>query len=235
MSSRIKRTDALVLGEAVRDLGDVYTASDGLSALIVARQCKPDLVLLDIEMRGMNGFAVCKALKADPELCDAAVIFVTSHAQTEYQLRALEYGGIDFKRKPLNLVLAKAHIKVHLALRVEAKRLANHDALTGLPNRALLQDRTEQALQGARRGQGRVAMLFLDLDNFKGINDSLDNAIEALGMEHLDSQAGQAVTISLGVAAMVPTNDAEPQTLIAEADDQLYQAKQAGRARVCFR
>ena len=73
------------------------------------------------------------------------------------------------------------------------------------------------------------------LDGAVQIAERMRVSIEALGMEHLDSQAGQTVTISLGVAAMVPTNDAEPQILIAEADDQLYQAKQAGRARVCFR
>ncbi|MFT6465536.1 EAL domain-containing protein [Halopseudomonas sp.] len=170
-------TDALVLSEMVRDLGDVFLASNGSAALVIAKQCRPDLVLLDIEMHGMNGFAVCKALKADPELCDAAVIFVTSHTQTANELRALEYGGIDFIRKPLQPALAKAYIKAHLALRMEAKRLANHDALTGLPNRTLLQDRTEHALQVAHRNQTRVAMLLLDLDNFKGIDNTLGAAI----------------------------------------------------------
>ena len=154
--------DAHALSEKVRDLGDVHLASDGLSALELARQCKPDLVLLDIEMSGMNGFAVCKAFKADPKLCDAAIIFVTSHVQTENELRALECGGIDFIRKPLNAPVARAHIKAHLALRKEAKKLANHDALTGLPNRSLLRDRTEQAIQNAHRSQRRVAMLLLD-------------------------------------------------------------------------
>jgi len=184
--------DARALHEAVRDLAEVHVANDGPSALALARQCRPDLVLLDIEMAGMSGFAVCKAFKADPKLCDAAIIFVTSHVQSENELRALEYGGIDFIHKPLNAPVARAHVKAHLALRHEAKKLANHDGLTGLPNRTLLQDRTEQALQKARRSEVRVAMLLLDLDNFKGINDSQGHSIGDELLKEVAARLSQA-------------------------------------------
>lgn len=170
-------TDVRMLSEAVRDLGNVQFSTDGQSAILAARRWGPDVVLLDIEMPGMNGFEVCKALKSDPKTCDAAVIFVTSHTQTENELRALDFGGIDFLQKPLNIPLARARIKAHLALRNEAKKLANHDALTGLPNRLLLQDRIERALQNARSNHGQVAMLLIHLDNLRAISDSFGQSI----------------------------------------------------------
>ena len=59
-------------------------------------------------------------------------------------------------------------------------------------------------------------------------------SLQALELEHLDSEIGEHVTISLGVASVVPDNNRVPQTLLAEADQQLYKAKQAGRAHVGY-
>lgn len=112
-----------ILREAIHDLGDVYFAADGESAIRLARSCQPDLMLLDIEMPGMDGYAVCQTLKSDPLLSQVAVIFVTAHSNDQEELQALSYGGVDFLSKPLNVPVARARIKTHLSLRQETRKL----------------------------------------------------------------------------------------------------------------
>ncbi len=113
-----------VLREAVRNLGEVYFATSGQSALELAQRCHPDVVLLDIEMQDMDGYQVCAKLKADPNLKEAAVIFVTSHTDVQFELQALAHGAVDFLHKPLNVPVARARIRTHVQLRNETTKLA---------------------------------------------------------------------------------------------------------------
>ncbi|MCT7656746.1 diguanylate cyclase [Oceanimonas sp. NS1] len=165
-------SDIQLLGDAAKGLGMLHFASNGVQALELARQVRPDVVLLDIEMSGMDGFQLCEALKSDASLANTAMIFVTAHHNTEHEVHALELGGVDFLTKPINVPVARARIRNHVRLQQMARALANQDALTGLPNRLLLQDRISQAIHKARRHNGRVALMTLDLDNFRKINDA---------------------------------------------------------------
>ena len=106
-----------VLCGAVQNMGELHFAMDGPSAPEIVRQFRPDVVLLDIEMPGMNGFEVCVAIKSAPPLADTSVIFVTSSERESHELQALHFGGVDFLQKPLNIPVARARIQAHLNLR----------------------------------------------------------------------------------------------------------------------
>jgi diguanylate cyclase (GGDEF)-like protein/PAS domain S-box-containing protein len=112
-----------IIREMVSGLGKVIFATSGLAAIEMVKRSPPDIVLLDIEMPGMDGFAVCKAIKCDPATKDIAIIFITVHDQDAQQIHALGVGGVDFLNKPLNVPIARARIEMHLALRLKNKQL----------------------------------------------------------------------------------------------------------------
>lgn len=140
-----------------------------------------DLILLDLQMPGKDGFQVMEGLK-EIEV-DGYVPILVITAQPGHKLRALTSGAKDFIAKPFDLVEVKTRIHNMLEIRLLYKKLedysraleslALHDALTGLPNRRLLMDRLSLAIAHARRNKGTMAVLYLDLDGFKQINDTL--------------------------------------------------------------
>lgn len=113
-----------LLNEAVNGLADVIFTTDGGDAVRLAAERRPDVILLDIEMPGTDGYAVCASLKANAATAHCSVIFVTSHASQMHELQSFELGGIDFIQKPLNIELTRARVKSHIALHTATKALA---------------------------------------------------------------------------------------------------------------
>lgn len=92
----------------------VFVALNGHEAIERAAAAKPQLILLDVMMPGLDGFATCRQLKADPALRDVPVIFMTARDETECIVEGLQLGAVDYVRKPVHPDELKARILVHL-------------------------------------------------------------------------------------------------------------------------
>ena len=104
-----------LLSNLLRDDINVIFATTGEDALIIAKSNKPDLVLLDIGMPGMDGYQVCRELKSDPETEKVPVIFITAKDTEHEEAYGLELGAVDYITKPFNSQIVKSKVKNHLA------------------------------------------------------------------------------------------------------------------------
>ncbi|HBA59495.1 MAG TPA: adenylate/guanylate cyclase domain-containing response regulator [Elusimicrobia bacterium] len=95
----------------------IRSALSGELALQAARNDPPDLVLLDINMPGMDGYEVCRRLKADPKLKDIPVIFLSSLDEMQDKVKAFNVGGVDYITKPYQLEEVQARVETHLTLK----------------------------------------------------------------------------------------------------------------------
>lgn len=104
----------------------VYTADNGEKAITMAEKIRPDMVLLDIMMPGKDGLEVCKALRANPNLKDAHVIFLTAKADEVDEIIGLEFGADDYVIKPFSPRKIVARVKA-LFRRVEVQKELTDD------------------------------------------------------------------------------------------------------------
>ena len=173
--------NALALEAILEPLGqDLVRASSGEQALKQILRRDFALILLDVEMPGLDGFKTARHIKSRERSRHIPIIFMTANDKEEEEaLRGYSVGAADYVLKPFHPDILRSKVSVFLdlhRLKSEADSLAHralHDSLTGLANRVLFVNRLEMALAGLARRSSQVAVLFLDLDGFKLVNDRL--------------------------------------------------------------
>ncbi|MBD2446234.1 hybrid sensor histidine kinase/response regulator [Nostoc sp. FACHB-152] len=111
-------TNLSILSQALKSAGfAVRVAEDGESAIELVRHKLPALILLDVQMPGIDGFETCQRLKADPLTQSIPIIFMTALADTENKLKGLSLGAVDYIPKPFEQAEVIARVRMHLQLK----------------------------------------------------------------------------------------------------------------------
>ncbi len=165
-----------LLGELLREEHEVIVATSGTEALRrTDSEIPPDLILLDVMMPEMDGWDVCRELKANPATRDIPIIFVTARDDVTDEAKGLAAGAVDYIAKPFSPEIVKARVRTHLTLKSQADRLANlsaMDDLTGLPNRRRFNQRLEEEWGRGARADDPLTVVMMDVDHFKQFNDN---------------------------------------------------------------
>ena len=160
----------------------VQTAKGGKEALERVQDSRPELILMDILMPGMNGFEICEHLKSEESTKDIPVIFVSSMTDIGSKIQGFKVGGVDYINKPFHHAEILVRVNTHITLlrlrnhleekNVELERLANTDYLTNLYNRRRFFHVAEEEFEEAVRSGNPISITLIDLDYFKQVNDT---------------------------------------------------------------
>jgi len=167
-------TNIQVLSEILQGEYDTFFATSGKEGLGIAKAEQPDLILLDIMMPVMDGFEVCRRLKADPATSNIPVIFVTAMRTAEDEAKGLELGAIDYITKPVTPIIVRMRVRNHMELKRSRDILADlslMDGLTGIANRRRFDDALNKEWRRAARSGRPLAIIMIDIDFFKNFND----------------------------------------------------------------
>ncbi len=210
-----------VLVEALRDQYELSVAIDGPTSLRIAASAnRPDLILLDVVMPGIDGYEVCKRLKANPDTADIPVIFVTAMNEVEDEAKGLELGAIDYISKPISPPIVCARIKNHLELKRHRdllQNLSSIDGLTGIANRRRFDETLEIEWKRCTRSHSSISLLMIDLDYFKKFNDNYGHVV---GDECLKKIAAALVASTHRIGDLVARYGGEEFCVVLPETDQ---------------
>jgi PleD family two-component response regulator len=141
-----------LLEEILRDGGySVRAFARGQLALEAAAQKPPDLIMLDVNMPGMNGYETCERFKADPRLSSIPIIFISAFSEVLDKVNAFQCGGVDYVTKPFHGAEVLARLETHLKLHRLQQELETHNAH--------LEELVYQRTSELAEAKGRLAIL----------------------------------------------------------------------------
>ncbi|TFW29326.1 diguanylate cyclase [Massilia horti] len=262
-----------------------FVATSAERALELAQRVRPDLILLDIVMPGMDGMEACRRLKADPNTAAIPIIFMSVRDEEDDIVAGFDLGAVDYMPKPLHMAEVCVRVRARLQA-AHAGQAALVDPLTRIANRRHFDSVLAKEWQRAARNGAPLSLIVLDVDHFKLYNDALghaagdaalqqvaaalqshalrptdlsaryggeefvllfaetelDNAmriaeairehVEGLHLPNPGVSGSAVITVSIGVASIVPSQLDAVETLFLAADRAMYEAKAAGRNRV---
>ncbi len=222
-----KSLHSLVRARLAEEPVDICSALDGESGLSLARAVQPDLVLLDVEMPGaLDGLAVCRMLKEDPQTAASPVVLMSGPTSAEDRLRWLDLGAADYLSKPFAPAELRARVRAGLRTKSLMDLLARRamiDGLTGLWNRDYFLQTTQSAFSFARRTGTAVACVLVDIDRFASVNARFghalgDEVIQQIG-QLLDRHCREEDLVCRhdgpGFAVLTPNTNAENAAALA--------------------
>jgi diguanylate cyclase (GGDEF)-like protein len=165
----------LLVAHALNDGCEIWSTTDGAALIEEASSGGADLILLDVEMPGLDGFEVCRRLKADPRTARIPIIFLTARDAMSDETLGFDVGGVDYIAKPIRPAIIRARVRTHLELKQARDlldRLASIDALTGIANRRGFDSALDLEWRRAIRRRRWISVAIADVDHFKQFNDA---------------------------------------------------------------
>jgi diguanylate cyclase (GGDEF)-like protein len=206
---------------------DISTTTDAATGLTMASEKRPDLILLDTDLQGNDGYAVCRELKSRAETMSIPVIFLAGAADSEEKLRGLALGAVDYLEKPFDTAELKARVCSSLKTKYLLDLLstkAQIDVLSGLWNRSFFESRLSAEMSLARRTTAPLSILLVDVDHFGRINSAHghlagDEAVRLIGHLIADTVRAEDVVCRHGgekFAVILPNSAADRAVVVAE-------------------